>query len=99
MLDDLMEVEGLKNWMVFEYGGAVKADSIEQFNGLVRTEKENLDDMDYTGKLAMQNYQNDWLTFYLYRGKLVLLDSESLADLEIPLPEIHEYLKVDPWYD
>ncbi|MDE6388746.1 MAG: hypothetical protein K2L82_13190 [Lachnospiraceae bacterium] len=99
MLDDLMEVEGLKNWMVFEYGWTVKSDNIEQFNGLVRTERENLEDMYYTGKLAMQHYQNDWLTFYLYRGKLILLDSESLADIEIPLPEIYEYLKVDPWYD
>lgn len=99
MLDDLMEVEGLKNWMAFEYGWAVKADKIEQFNGLVRTERENLDDMDYNGELAMQHYQNSWITFYLYRGRLILLDPESLADIEIPLPELYEYLKVDPWYD
>lgn len=99
MLDDLLEVEGLKDWVAFEYGWMVKADTIGQFNGLVRTERENLDDMDYTGKSAMQHYQNEWLTFYLYRGKLILLDVESFADTEIPLPEIYEYLKVDPWYD
>ena len=99
MLDDLIEVEDLKNWMMFDYSWLGKSENIEMFNGLVRTERENLENMDYTEELAMQHYQNKWLTFYLYRGRLILLDSESIADIEIPLPEICEYLKVDPWYD
>ena len=40
----------------------------------------------------------DWDSFYLYKGKLVILRLDSYYDFEIPLPEIYEYLKVDPWY-
>lgn len=99
MLDDLMDMEGLIDWMMLQYSSRMKED---RYKGLIRTEGENLKDMKdmgYTGSGAMRHYQNEWITFYLYSGKLILLDQGSAFDYEIPLPEIYEYLKVDPWYD
>ena len=98
MLDDLMDMDGLIDWMMLQYPRMEE----DYYKGLIRTEGENLKDMKdmgYTGSDAMRYYQNKWITFYLYSGRLILLDQGSAFDYEIPLPEIYEYLKVDPWYD
>ena len=98
MLDDLMDMDGLIDWMMLQYPRMEE----DYYKGLIRTEGENLTDMKdmgYTGSDAMRYYQNKWITFYLYSGRLILLDQGSAFDYEIPLPEIYEYLKVDPWYD
>lgn len=99
MLDDLIEVEGLVNHMAINNSWRVSSEHIGELHGLVRTEKENLQDMADKGRAAMESYHSEWRTFYLYRGGLVLLMEVSAYDYELPLPEIHEYLKVDPWYD
>ena len=66
-------------------------------------ERVMLDDLFETNRLA------DWMCVngieewnngsYLYEGRLVVMRSWPLTDEEIPLPELYEYLKVDPWYD
>ena len=99
MADDLVDFDGLQNWIACTHGWMVREKEIERLNGLIRTERENLEDMFYTGNFAMQCYQNEWCGFYLYRGKLVLLAEGSFFDIEISLPELYGYLKVDPWYD
>ncbi len=99
MLDDLMDAEGLINRMSINKSWRVDSEHIGELNGLVRTEKENLQDMADKGRAAMESYHSEWRAFYLYRGGLVILMELSSYDYEVPLPEIHEYLKVDPWYD
>lgn len=102
MLDNLIDMDGLIDWMILEYPRMYGIGIEYRYKGLIRTERENLkemEDMGYAGSGAMQYYQNEWFTFYLYRGRLILLDRGSAFDYEIPLPEIYEYLKVDPWYD
>lgn len=99
MLDDLMDVTGVINSMSINVSWRVSSEHIGELHGLVRTEKENLQDMADKGRAAMESYHSEWRTFYLYRGGLVLLMEVSAYDYELPLPEIHEYLKVDPWYD
>lgn len=99
MLDDLMDVTGVINSMSINKSWRVNSEHVGELHGLIRTEKENLQDMADKGKAAMESYHSEWRTFYLYRGGLVLLMEVSAYDYEVPLPEIHEYLKVDPWYD
>jgi len=99
MLDDLIEVDGLINHMAINNSWRVAADQIGGFKGALRSEEENLQDMADKGKAAMASYHNEWRTFYLYRGGLVLLMEVSAYDYEVSLPEVHVYLKVDPWYD
>lgn len=99
MLDDLMEMDGLVNYIQINNSWRAASDQIGGFEGLLRSEKGNLQNMTEKGMEAMASYNNEWRTFYLYRGKLVLLMEASAYDFEVPLPEIHEYLKVDPWYD
>ena len=50
----------------------------------------------YKGELFVGRYADRLDTFYLYEGQLVIL--RNGGSFEILLPEIYEYLKVDPWY-
>ena len=95
-----------KKWLSVVY--SIKADepSIKTGKGLAEIgitinmqtgERVMLDDLfslqDLEGWLVGHGFNE----VYLYRGELVLMD--ALFVNEIPLPEIYEYLKVDPWYD
>ena len=66
-------------------------------------ERVMLGDLFETNRLAdwmCVNRIEEWNNgFYLYEGRLVVMRSWPLTDEEIPLPELYEYLKVDPWYD
>lgn len=100
LLDDLVDMGGFKNWMYI--WGIIPEDDAKQEKSLLgatRTEQENLLEMEEDSEFAMEDYLMDWTVFYLYEGKLILMESQSFYDFEIPLPEIYEYLKVDPWYD
>lgn len=44
-------------------------------------------------------YRCTWWSFYISQGKTEILNGWSSFDIEIPLPEVYEYLKIDPWYD
>lgn len=95
MLDDLFSLHDLEGWLVGHGMNEVYLYD-NNIHGTVLTEKEIISQLDVKGQRALL-YYNTALKFYLYRGELVLMD--ALFVNEIPLPEIYEYLKVDPWYD
>ena len=101
MLDDLFEIDDLMTWM---YAcGRYQEDSRSMRElGFLLTEEEILsyvrggDFYFYKGELFVGRYADRLDTFYLYEGQLVIL--RNGGSFEILLPEIYEYLKVDPWY-
>ena len=101
MLDDLFEMDKLLDWM---YVHGMYSEEYVLMDGTVLTEKEALEHDGHSGWGRMGGwwsvrcYASDWYSFYLYEGKLMILTTMSFGDCEIPLPEIYEYLKVDPWY-
>ncbi len=99
MLDDLFEIEGLSNWLSANvYGDEKKL--IDKLQGSLMTEEEITEYFsDNIIGTALNSYRYDLWSFYLSQGKLVILNGWSSFDIEIPLPEIYEYLKTDPWYD
>lgn len=99
MLDDLFEIEGLSNWICANIFGNEEL-VINSLRGCVWTEREMAEYFsdDIIGP-ELYRYKSDWCSFYLYQGKIVILGSWSSFDMEIPLPEVYEYLKTDPWYD
>ena len=107
MLDDLFELDRLLDWTCTQFtGSGEKVWGARMVLGSVLTEKEVLDwywekyGEKRDGFWALHNYDRGGRTsFYLYEGKLVLMLPHSFSDSEIPLPEVYEYLKVDPWYD
>lgn len=105
MLDDLFEIEKMYNWMSVT-GIDLKRGYDDFLESISLTEKELLDwyneenNEQLDGFEAVDKYNHgDWRSFYLYEGKLVILGGNYAANWEIPLPEVYEYLKVDPWYD
>ena len=112
LLDDLFEKNKILDWFyvmgMYEEGNwQYRVDKYECLALLLQTEKQKL--IEYKNNLRKNNIveldecswlqgMTDWDSFYLYKGKLVILRLDSYYDFEIPLPEIYEYLKVDPWY-
>ena len=95
MLDDLFSLQDLEGWLVGHGFNEVYLYD-NNIHGTVLTEKEIISQLDVKGQRALL-YYNTALKFYLYRGELIFMD--ALFVNEIPLPEIYEYLKVDPWYE
>lgn len=95
-LDDFIEVEGLKNWLVCR--GSLPDDFTWQLHGILSAERwlffgDSVNwYVDFSGYTALDR-------FYLSRGRLILLSDRSTRDENIPLAELFDYLKVDPWYD
>ena len=106
MLDDLFEIQKLLDWMYAEYVYREEDRYYRATLGSVLTEKEILDwyqekyGQASDGYRALDAYNNGLIdSFYLHEGKLVILQGIEARDVEIPLPEVYECLKVDPWYD
>lgn len=99
MLGDLFEIDDLMTWM---YAcGRYQEDSASQCElGFLLTEEEVLAHVRGEtlagGHSFVGRYADRYTTFCLYEGELAIL--QSCGSFEIPLPEIYEYLKVDPWY-
>lgn len=95
-LDDFIEVEELKYWLVCH--GQLPDDFTWQLQGILTPERQLFYGYsvnwyeDFSGYTALDK-------FYLSRGRLILLGHQSTSDENIPLPELFDYLKVDPWYD
>ena len=112
LLDDLFEKNKILDWFyvmgMYEEGNwQYRGEKYEGLGLLLQTEKQKV--IEYKNNLRKNNIveldecswlqgMTDWDSFYLYKGKLVILRLDSYYDFEIPLPEIYEYLKVDPWY-
>lgn len=98
MLGDLFEIDGLLTWLYVS--GRYQEDSDSQRElGFLLTEEEILSfhgGVQYEGRSFVGRYADRFHTFYLYEGQLVIL--QNWGSFDIPLPEICEYLKVDPWY-
>ena len=95
-LDDLIEVEKLKFWLVCH--GIVSDNFTWQMYGIISQERELF--YGYSVNWYMEFSEYTALDkFYLDRGRLILLEYRSTGDDKIPLSEIYECLKVDPWYD
>ncbi len=112
LLDDLFEKDKILDWFyamgMYEEGN--KQYGGEKYEGLgllLQTEKEKA--TEFKDNVQKNNIvkldekcwllgMTDWDSFYLYKGKLAILRMDSFYDFEIPLPEIYEYLKVEPWY-
>ncbi len=95
-LDDFIEVEELKYWLVCR--GKLPDDFTWQLQGILTPERQLFYGYsvnwyeDFSGYTALDR-------FYLSRGRLILLSHRSTSDENIPLAELFAYLKVDPWYD
>ena len=73
---------------------------MKELKGCIFTEEELLAYNHGSLEYGVRNYDGlEFISFYLYSGKLVLTSPFSFADMEIPLPEISQYLLVDPWYE
>ena len=99
MLDDFFEVEGLGNWLCAN----VCSDEemlLERLQGSIMTEQEIIErhSQQIIGS-PLSAYRCTWWSFYISQGKMEILNGWSNVDIEIPLPEVYEYLKIDPWYD
>lgn len=105
LLDDLCEQDKISNWF-YEMGMYEEGDKLNGGLGLLfQTEEEKIREYRQQNS-GMELMEVSWLwetlywdSFNLYKGKLMILRTSGYADFEIPLPEIYEYLKVDPWYD
>lgn len=98
MLDDFFEVERFSNWLAAAgRAGTMRTDYLL---GSIMTEQELAEryDDEIIG-ITVNSYRRDLCSFYIYKGKIVLLNGSSAFDVEIPLPEVYEWLKTDPWYD
>ena len=95
MLDDLFSLQDLEGWLVGQGMNEVYFYN-DNIYATFLSEEEIINRLDVKGQRALL-YYNTALTFYLHRGELVFMD--ALFVDEIPLPEIYEYLKVDPWYE
>ncbi len=103
MLDDLFDMDGLLTWM-YACGRYKENDPLFPALGFLMTEEDILmyeaqKGVYYEGKKFLERYSYQWDTFYLYEGKLVITGKMGIFDFEIPLPEVYEYLKVEPWYE
>ena len=95
-LDDLVEVEALKYWLVCQ--GVVSDSFTWQMHGIISMEEELF--LAYYGSGYGEYDKYTALDrFYLDRGRLILLKYQSSSDVNIPLSELFDCLKVDPWYD
>lgn len=102
LLDDLFDMNGLLTWM-YACGRYKENDYPLSLLGILMTEEDILDyeaqeGVNHEGKDFLERYAYQWDTFYLYEGKLVITGKMGIFDFEIPLPEIVEYIVVDPWY-
>ncbi len=96
MLNNLLEIDGLIEWLCVNNLYSEKYNSLQV---CCLTERELIDSNEMEeGFLAVYDYMKELNSFYMYEGRLVILTGDGRADREIPLPEIYEYLKVDPWY-
>ena len=99
MLDDLFEKQGLLEWLNSNIGSKWELLWQLQLSRSILPEEKFIEDGYEKGYSAyhvvLDFCQQD--TFYLYPGRLVL--SNSWDDLGVPLQDISQYLKVDPWYD
>ena len=105
LLDDLFEQDKILNWF-YVMGMYKEGDKNNGGLGLLfQTEEEKIKEYKQVHKdvkITEVSWLWDtlyWNSFYLYKGKLMILRTSGSADFEIPLPEICEYLRVDPWYD
>lgn len=99
MLGDLFEIDDLLNWIYIS--GRYQENSASQRElGFLLTEEEVLSYIQGEaltgGQFFVRRYADQFNTFYLYEGQLVIL--QVMGSFDIPLPEICEYLRVDPWY-
>lgn len=99
MLDDLFKLFYLNEWMsvngfdCIDYPGGCVLDE----RGLAEKRKEDefYEGDDIITRLTFPD--QSWLSFYLYNGRIVFVRCDG-NDYTIELPDIYEYLKVDPWY-
>jgi hypothetical protein len=99
MLGDLFEIDDLLNWIYIS--GRYQENSASQRElGFLLTEEEVLSYIQGEaltgGQFFVRRYADQFNTFYLYEGQLVIL--QVMGSYDIPLPEICEYLRGDPWY-
>ena len=100
MLDELLQMEdGLLEFLCVNTTGDEDR-WMKNLKGCIFTEEELLAYNHGSLEYGVRNYDGlEFISFYLYSGKLVLTSPFSFADMEIPLPEISQYLLVDPWYE
>ena len=98
MLDDLIDINAYLEWRVINYVGDKDERQVrEALESTVLTEPELIqDNYDYVEN-ALTAYSTWRDSFYLSPGRLVMRGT-NFADIVYPLPEIYEWLKVDPWY-
>ena len=100
MLDDFFEVDGLLNWMCANACSGDEKMILDHLWGSIMTEQEITRRRgNQIVSSPLSAYQNTWRSFYISQGKIEILNGWSSFDIEIPLPEVYEYLKIDPWYD
>ena len=100
LLDDLFEVDYLSKWLCTNvWTGYDKQKTQECLQGSVLTERELIERVSEEKNVirVVSNYRFNWHSYYISPGKLVLFGS-WWNDAEIPLPDIYQYLKVDPWF-
>ncbi len=99
MLGDLFEIDDLMAW-IYISGRYAENSASQRELGFLLTEEEVLSyilgESLTRGWFFVERYTEQFNTFYLYEGQLVIL--QVMGSFDIPLPEICEYLKVDPWY-
>ena len=99
MLGDLFEIDDLMAW-IYISGRYAENSASQRELGFLLTEEEVLSHIQgkplTEGHFFVKRYADRFNTFYLYEGQLVIL--QVMGSFDIPLPEICEYLKVDPWY-
>ncbi len=97
-LDDLFDFDGLLWWLCMN--DSMSEDGLRErlIRGSVLSEEEFVENY-CEDRVPVWYYEDNCYSFYLYQGKVeIMVGPYQFMHQEIPLPEVYEYLKVDPWY-
>ncbi len=97
-LDDLFDFDGLLWWLCMN--DSMSEDGLRErlIRGSVLSEEEFVENY-CEDRVPVRYYVEHCCSFYLYQGKVeIMVGPYQFMHQEIPLPEVYEYLKVDPWY-
>lgn len=99
MMDDLFAMQKFTEWWCLNLGNMDEVKLQRRMERAIVPEKVVIKNWDIgEGKISSAlNGMLSMQTFYLYKGRIVL--SDAWGDVGIPLQDVSQYLKVDPWYD
>ena len=103
MLDDFVDINALSEWCsvnLFYYDN--EQETRDDLESAVLTETEQITQriaQQYSDSLddSLRSFRYSHPSFYISPGRLMIM-GKFYNDVGMPLPEIYQWLKVDPWY-